>query len=151
LAFPILLAELKTLARKKRKGTELSVFKGREAKLNRAILLTIVQKSPQIIYDVTKIIRKQKGFKHTKYTNVSRRVKALEQQGYLEKAGNRKTQAGAQGILYQLTTRAHVALFLNKVNLDTFIKKSDEDTLMAELAALTLFFEKTAWKIKPQD
>ena len=136
------------VGRRKRKSGKLSVFKGREAKLNRAILQALIQKSPQIIYDVTKVIRKQKGFRRTKYTNVNRRVKALEQQGYLEKAGSRNTQAGSQGILYQLTTRAHVALFLNQVNPDTFIKEADEDALMAELAALTLFFEKTERKTK---
>lgn len=134
------------MARRKRKSGKLQVFKGREAKLNHAILQALAQKSPQIIYDVTKVIRKQKGFRRTKYTNVNRRVKALEQQGYLEKAGSRNTQAGSQGMLYQLTTRAHVALFLNQVNPDTFIKEADEDTLMAELAALTLFFERTAGK-----
>jgi len=136
------------VSKRKAKSGKLSVFKGREAKLNKAIFYILAHKSPQIIYDVTKVIRKQKGFRHTKYTNVSRRVKALEQLGYLEKAGSRNTQAGPQGMLYQPTTRAHVALFLNQVNPDTFIKEADEDTLMAELTALALFFEKTERKTK---
>jgi hypothetical protein len=134
------------MARKKSKGTELSVFKGREAKLNRAIFQILFRQSPQIIYDITKAIQKQRGFRRTKYTNVSRRVKALEQQGYLEKAGSRETQPGSQGNLYQPTTRAHVAFFFNRVSPDKFIKEADEETLMAELATLTLFFEKAAEK-----
>jgi hypothetical protein len=141
-----LVAELRTLARKKGKGTELSVFKGREARLNRTILQTLVAKGPQIIYDITKAIRQQKGLRHTKYTNVSRRVKALQQQGFLEKAGCRDTQPGVKGTLFQPTTRAHVALLLNQINLDTFIQEADEFTLMSELGTLTLFFEKTGKK-----
>jgi hypothetical protein len=86
--------------------------------------------------------------KHTKYTNVSRRVRALEDSDYLDKAGIRDTQAGGQATLYQLTTRAQVALFLSQISPDTFIKEADQDTLIAELAALTLFLEKTALKDK---
>ncbi|MCJ7763096.1 hypothetical protein MUP38_06565 [Candidatus Bathyarchaeota archaeon] len=134
------------MARKKSKGTELSVFKGREARLNRAIFQILTRESPLVIYDIAQVIRKQKGFKHTKYTNVSRRVKALEQQGYLEQAGSRITQPGPQGTLYQPTTRAHVAFFFNRVSPDKFIKEADEETLMAELATLTLFFGKAAEK-----
>ena len=140
--------ELKTLTRKKSKGTELSVFKGREAKLNRAILQTLFRQSPQIIYDITKAIQKQRGFRRTKYTNVSRRVKALEQQGYLEKAGSRETQPGSQGKLYQPTTRAQVVFLMNQVDPEIFVKEADEDALIAELITLFLFLEKTINKTK---
>jgi hypothetical protein len=75
-------------------------------------------------------------------------VRTLEQSGYLEKAGIRNTQAGGQATLYQLTTRAHVALLLSQISRDTFITEADEDTLIAELAALILFLEKTALKDK---
>jgi hypothetical protein len=37
---------------------------------------------------------------------------------------------------------------LSQISRDTFIKEADEDTLTAELAALTLFLEKTALKDK---
>ena len=134
------------MARKKGKGTELSVFKGREARLNRAITQTLDNENRKVIYDLTKLIRKQQGFKRTKYTNVSRRVKALEQQRFLERAGSRNLQAGGQGALYQPTTRAHVAFFLNNFNPDTFINEAEEDTLLTALAALLLFFKQTAEK-----
>lgn len=127
---------------KPRAGAKLSVFKGREAKLNRAIFQALAEKGSQAIYDMTKEIRRQRGLRHTKYTNVSRRVKALEQQGYLDKAGKRSTQPGSEATLYQLSTRAHVALLLNQISPDTLIEKADEETLTAQLAALILFFEK---------
>ena len=89
-------------------------------------------------------MRQRKGLTNTKYTNVNRRVKALENQGFLEKAGCRHTLQGTQITLFQPTTRAYVALFLNQLDLDIFIKEAEESTLMVELATLTLFFEKTA-------
>jgi hypothetical protein len=78
-------------------------------------------------------------------------VRALEESGYLDNAGIRDTQAGGQATLYQLATRAQVALFLSQISLDTFIKEADEETLIAQLAALTLFFEKTSQKDNTKD
>ncbi len=123
---------------------KLCVFKGREARLNKAVFQVLVLKGPQTIYDITREIKRERGFRHTNYTNASRRVRALEELNYLDKAGRRKTQAGNQAVLYMLTLRAHVAVLLNQLNPETFIKEADEDTLIAELAALILFFEKTA-------
>jgi len=128
----------------KPKNTRLSVFKGREARLNHTIFQTLTQNDPLTIYEIHKQIKTQKGLRHTKYTNVSRRVRALEDSGYIDKAGTRNTQAGAQATLYQLTTRAQVALFHSQISPDTFIKEADEETLIAQLAALILFLEKSA-------
>ena len=127
------------------------MFKGREARLNHTIFQTLTQRSPLAIYEIHKQIKTQRGLKHTKYTNVSRRVRALEESGYLDNAGIRDTQAGGQATLYQLATRAQVALFLSQISPDTFIKEADEDTLIAQLAALTLFFEKTSQKDNTKD
>jgi predicted transcriptional regulator len=135
----------------KPKNTRLSVFKGREARLNHNIFQTLTQREPLTIYEIHKQIKTQRGLRHTKYTNVSRRVRALQDSGYIDKAGTRNTQAGAQATLYQLTTRAQVALFLSQISPDTFIKEANEDILIAELAALTLFFEKTAQKDNTKD
>jgi len=130
------------VAKGKEKSGRLQVFKGREAKLNRAIFHILALKGPQTIYEISKEVKTQKGLKNTKYTNVNRRVRTLEESGYLEKAGIRSTQAGGQATLYQLTTRAHVALLLSQISPDTFTKEADEDALIAELAALMLFLEK---------
>jgi hypothetical protein len=69
-------------------------------------------------------------------------VKALEAKRFIQKAGSRNTQPGFQGVLYQPTTRAYVVLLLARINPDVFIRKADEDTLITELTALTLFFNK---------
>jgi DNA-binding MarR family transcriptional regulator len=75
------------MARKKGKGTELSVFKGREAKLNRAIFKILIQQGPQTIYNVHKQIIKTRSLKHTRYANVNMRVRALEESGFVKKRG----------------------------------------------------------------
>jgi hypothetical protein len=127
-------------------GSKLSVFKGREARLNRAIFLTLFQNGPLVVYDITKEVKKRRGFRFTKYTNVNRRVRALLQQGYLESVGSRNTQAGSQGTLYQPTMRAKVAFYLTAINPDQFIKEANEQALITELAALALFLEKKCHK-----
>jgi DNA-binding Lrp family transcriptional regulator len=116
--------------------TKLSVFKGHEARLNRAIFHILALKGPLIIYDIHKEVKAQRGLKHTKSTNVLRRIKALEESGYLEKAGTRKTLSGYERVLYKLSSKTCLALLLNKINLDSFIQTADEDTIIATLAAL---------------
>jgi hypothetical protein len=75
------------VVRKKCKGTKLRVFKGREAKLDRAIFHVLSSEEPQAIWDVCKNITKIKGLKRKRYAVVELRTKALEAQGYLTKAG----------------------------------------------------------------
>jgi len=130
--------------RGKRNSGRISVFKGREAKLNKAIFHILALKGPLIIYDIHKEVKAQKGLKHTKSTNVLRRTRVLEESGYLEKAGTRKTLPGSERALYRLSSKAYLALLLNKINLDSFIQTADEDTIIATLAALmshTTIFE----------
>jgi len=124
------------VSRRKEKSGRLSVFKGREARLNRAVFHILALKGPLITYDIHKEVKAQRGLKHTKYTNVLRRVRALEDSGYLEKAGTRKILPGSEGVLYRLSSKTYLALLLNKINLDSFIQTAEEDTIIATLAAL---------------
>jgi len=126
------------VARREGKSGRISVFKGREARLNRAIFQILALKGPSTIYDIRKEVRKQKHLAGTKYPVVNRRVRRLEESNYLEKAGTRKirTQPGNKAILYQLTARAYLAILLNKINLDSFTQKASQDTIITTLAAL---------------
>ena len=124
------------MERSKRNCGRISVFKGREAKLNFAVFHVLALKGPLIIYDIHKEVKAHRGLKHTKSTNVLRRIKALEESGYLEKAGTRKTLPGFERVLYKLSYKTYLALLLNKINLDSFIQTADEDTIIATLAAL---------------
>lgn len=129
------------MARLKGKGGRISVFKGREAKLNRAIFHILALKGPQTIYEVCKEVRALRHLKHTKYTNVNRRVRALESSSYLEKAGTRETQAGFQVTLYQLSARGYLAILLNRISLDEYIEKADVSHILDALAVFVSYLE----------
>jgi hypothetical protein len=122
------------VARRKDKTGRISVFKGREAKLNRAIFQVLALKGPLTVYDVHKELRTQKGLEHTKYTNVNRRVRALERSRYLRKTGTRPTLAGFEASLYELATRGYAALVFDQINLDRFIKSAKENEIVQALA-----------------
>jgi hypothetical protein len=114
----------------------LSVFKGRKARLNRAIFHILALIGQLTIYGIHKEVKAQKGLRHTEYTNVNRRVRILEEHSCLEKIGTRKTQAGFQAVLYQLSLRIYLALLLSEISLDSFIQKGDEPAIVSMLTAL---------------
>jgi len=124
------------MARKKSKGTELSVFKGRETKLNRAIFQILAQKCPQTIYDTHKKIKAQRRLKRTYYGNVNKRVRALEQTGYLKPAKIQNTKAGFEATVYELTARAYLGLMLDSISLESLLNRIDEDSAMEILTAI---------------
>ncbi|MBS7657088.1 hypothetical protein KEJ33_04105 [Candidatus Bathyarchaeota archaeon] len=72
----------------------LSVFKGREARLNRMVLLILGQEGQLSIRQVYKKARAFKGLGHVRYRVVNRRMKALEREGYIELAEVKKAQRG---------------------------------------------------------
>ncbi|MBS7615539.1 hypothetical protein KEJ18_07435 [Candidatus Bathyarchaeota archaeon] len=72
--------------------SRLSVSKGREARLNRTVLLILGQEGPLSIRQVYKKAREHKELSQVRYRVVNRRMKALEQQGYIELAMARKVQ-----------------------------------------------------------
>jgi DNA-binding Lrp family transcriptional regulator len=126
------------MARKKSKGTELSVFKGRKAKLNRAIMQILTQNSPQTIYDIRKQILQTRNLKTTRYANVNTRVKALEKDGYLRKIGLKNTRAGFKAALYEVTSRALFVLLISPIDLDDLILELDEISTLTILSTIVM-------------
>ena len=125
------------MASKKCKGTELAVFKGKEAKLNRAIMQTLAHNSPQTIYDIHKRIIQIRALKNTRYANVNTRAKTLEKAGFLRKTGSKETKAGFKATLYEATSRALFALLLSSIDLDVLIQELDEIATLTILSAIT--------------
>ena len=123
------------MAGKKSKGTALSVFKGREARLNRAILEATVGKNPNTIWDITKQVTKSTGLK-TRYHNVNTRVKALERMNLVRKTGERNTKAGGKAALYGATAKAQFALLLDSLCLENLLDELDEDATLAIISLI---------------
>jgi len=112
------------------------VFKGREAKLNSAIFQILALKSPLTIYDIHKQVKTRRGLRHFRYPSILKRVRSLQEQGYLKKTGARKTKAGREASVYTLTAKAQLAVVLDSINLDKFFTRVDEATASAILVAI---------------
>lgn len=118
---------------RQKKTSSLSVFKGREAKLNKAIFHTLALEGPQTIYDIHKEVKTQRKLRHTRYATVNKRARALEALGYVKKIGVKKTKAGFEAIIYELTARTYLAILLDSINLDELVTRADETTASAIL------------------
>ena len=116
----------------------LSVFKGREAKLNKVIFHILARKGPLTIYDIHKEVKTQKGLRQTRYASVNKRVKSLEESGY-KKIGVKKTKTGFEASMYELSLKAHLALVLNIINLEELLCHADEATASAILGDIIHF------------
>ncbi len=123
------------MAPKKSRGTSLAVLKGRKADLTQAIL-QIMSIKALVKYDVHKAVVNQ-GFKDTHYGTVKKRIKILEETGYIKQAGARKTQPGSEGILYEATFKALAVLKLSTTDLDKWLQHMDEATALDLIAVLT--------------
>jgi hypothetical protein len=106
----------------------LIVFKGREAKLNRAILQRLTKSHPLTIWEIKKEIDQIRGLKKTRYHTVNTRVRSLETGGYLRKIGEKETKAGSRANLYEATPKAIVSLQIDSLYLDDLIEELDELT-----------------------
>ena len=118
------------MPRSKRETVRISVFKGREAKLNRAIFQVLTEESPQAMWNILKNVGKIRGFKRTKYAIINTRIKALEDKGYLNKTGKRDTKQGGKTILYELSARTKLAMALNSQNIDDILNQLDEESAL---------------------
>jgi hypothetical protein len=121
----------------KPKNPRLSVFKGREAKLNRAIFQALALKGPQTIYDIHKRLKTMRGLRYTHYGNVNKRVKDLQYLAYVKEARVKSTKAGFEATEYELTARAYLALMLDSIKLEDLLNRIDEDAAIEILAAMT--------------
>jgi DNA-binding MarR family transcriptional regulator len=113
----------------------IAVFRGRDARLNKAIFWILAKQGPLTIYDLWRKLRAQKDFAYIPYNTVNRRVRALEEHSYIEKSGERETKTGFAAKLYQLTTRAYLAMLLSRTNLDDFVERAPNDKIFCGLAA----------------
>jgi hypothetical protein len=124
------------MAQKKSKGTDLSVFKGREAKLNRAIFKILALKGPQSTNSLYKNVRKLRGFSRKHYGNINKRVRALEELGYVKAVDIQNIKGRTKAVIYELKTKAYLALILNSINLETMLNRTKEETAIKLLATI---------------
>jgi DNA-binding PadR family transcriptional regulator len=117
------------LARQKSKGTKLKVFSGKEASLNRVILLILQSKKSLAKYDVYLEIRKIKGFKHEDSKTVYRRIDVLNKEGWIAQEGTRPAKVKGELVLYELALKGKAAIKLDYKNIEEFLKTATNDQL----------------------
>jgi len=125
------------VAKSQAKTGRLSVFKGQKARLNKVIFQILALKGPLTIYDIHKTVKTHRRLRHVRYASVNKRVRPLEESGYIKKTGVKKTKAGFEAHIYELTARAYLAILLNFINLDELVMRADEATASTILAAIT--------------
>jgi hypothetical protein len=108
-------------------GAALSVFKGREARLNHAIFQTLAIKGPQTIHQLQKHLHKQKDLQGTYYASIMRRIHCLEKAGYIAQSLTCKGPGSKAGE-YELCTKAYLAAFMNYHSPEELLNKvTDKD------------------------
>ncbi len=104
------------------------MFRGKAAKLNRAIFQVLTEEKPMAIWDIFKCVTKFKGLKRKRYAVIDVRVKALEAEGYLEVAGERETKQGSKTQLFKLADRGELALVIGPRTIDDIMKELNKET-----------------------
>lgn len=99
----------------------------------------LAQQGSLSVYDIWRKLRAQRDFTYIRYQTVNRRVRALEERGYVEKSGERKTKTGFAAKLYQLTARVYLAILLDKIDLDNFVEKALDESVISAIAALASY------------
>jgi len=120
-------------------SVKLSVFKGREAKLNRAIFNALAIKGPLTAFEIYKYIRSKRIFRRKLYSVVNRRIRRLEAEGFLVKIGRKLTKAGFTAPVYRLTAKAYLAILLSTIDFDHILTLTDDESALKLLAALVDF------------
>lgn len=123
------------MPRRRRETVRLSVFKGREARLNRAIIQVLGAKAPQSTRQLRKKIVQIKELKHTSYSTVNKRVRSLEQSGYLKKASVNQRPGGYTNY-YELRPKAYLAKFLDSNTIEYLFEKVSDESALAILGVL---------------
>jgi DNA-binding PadR family transcriptional regulator len=119
------------------KGTRLKVFSGKEASLNRVILLILHRKKLLAKYDVFLEIRNIKGFKHEDSKTIYRRMDALNKEGWIAQKGTRPAKVQGESILYEVTMKGKAALKLDQKSIEDFFQTATDEQLLKFIEAFS--------------
>jgi DNA-binding PadR family transcriptional regulator len=121
----------------KSEGTRLKVFSGKQANLNRIILLILRSGKSLAKYDVYLEIRNIKGFKHEDSKTIYRRIDTLSKEGWIAQKGTRPAKVQGESILYGLTLKGRAALELDDKSVDDFLQTATDRQLLKLIEAFS--------------
>ena len=119
------------------KATQLEVFSGKQAGLNRVICQIFEKKSPLIAYDVWRQLKAIIDFKRVDSKTAYRRMEALEQQGLIVERGSRVGKRGGDKTLYALTLRGKASLRLDEKSIEEFLRTATDEQLLKFLESFS--------------
>jgi hypothetical protein len=123
---------LKTLTRKKGKGTELDVFSDRAGRANSAIFDILLKESPQTIKRILKLITNYDGLEETYYASLTKRLHALQQEEYTKEV--KESPKGQSS--YELRIKAYLSMVLRENSMQDIIDKATDTQRAFILLAL---------------
>ena len=135
------------MPRSKRETVRLSVSKGREASLNRALIQALISKEPQTTNQLFTKIAIIEEFKDISYSTVNKRVRSLEQSDYIKKVLVKKRVGGLSNY-YELRPKVYLAQFLASNNIYKLFEQADDQLSLTFLAA---FIKAKNQELKPQN
>lgn len=125
----------------KKNCAKLSVFKGREANLNRAIFAILAKEGPKSIFELQKQLSKQKALQGTYYSSICKRIHSLEKAGYIKTIATNEPQSAAKATRYCICPKAHLATFISKrssQDLLNIITQKDATIILSDLILVFL-------------
>jgi predicted transcriptional regulator len=111
------------------------VFKGREARLNRAVIWAFGVEEPQTTRQLHQKIIQIKELRHTSYSTINKRVRSLEQSGYLKKVVV-KQRPGGYSNYYELRLKAILAKYLDSKTIENLFEQVNDQSALAILGDL---------------
>jgi hypothetical protein len=142
-ASPFLLRTSKTVSFGPKKShnsrklrAKISIFKGREAKLNFAIFKCLEINGAQTVSELLRHLIKQKELEGTYYASINKRIHCLESAGYIIQVSYKESQSGFKAKLYKLHAKAHLAIFLNQTSPETVLNNITENDATIVLTTL---------------
>jgi hypothetical protein len=115
---------------------KISIFKGREAKLNIAIFKCLEINGDLAIGEIQRHLIKQKNLEGTYYASINKRIHCLETAGYIIQASYKESQSGFKAKLYKLHAKAHLAIFLNQTSPEKVLNTITENDATIVLTTL---------------
>jgi hypothetical protein len=94
---------------------------------------------PENLYGILKQIKFFRGLKGTRHASVGKRIRILEETGFVRKAGFKKTKAGIETPIYEVTAKALIALLLDKFSLEELLNRLNESLIFQTI--VTVFSE----------
>jgi DNA-binding PadR family transcriptional regulator len=117
------------------KKTDLAVFSDRAARANSAIFEVLAKESPQTIKQLLKQISKYNGLEETYYASLTKRLRALQETGYIKET--KPTRKGAkEQTRYELRTKAYLAMFLKENSMQDILDRATDTQAAHILIAL---------------